>query len=334
MLIRNNIKQWLDSGTKIRVLVFALLCVSLSLLFFRDFWQSLPYMLSPGRVFGENHAAPWGVLVLCLLFLWAKRGAILDAKNWERKESALSSVLVGVVLATGAVFVPPSGDGVVFRVLLAWLGVFVAVFGRTAARIPALLLTIYCFVITFPLAIYHFAEAPYTTASVIPLKALLNLLGFPLQSDGQIIAITGSSSESVSAFVSGGCAGPATMAVFLALFTLMMLDTPLKGRKAIRLFLVGIVGTWLQSYLRLVILMLTAYYLGRDAMWAAHSWTIYVLFPLWYLLFACIYFRQVKKPGLRGLNVGQTGNMNGENALIRRIPASILTRFQRGKFRR
>jgi hypothetical protein len=34
----------------------------------------------------------------------------------------------------------------------------------------------------------------------------------------------------------------------------------------------------------------------KAAMWTAHSWTIYILFPLWYLLFAYVYFQQVRLP--------------------------------------
>ena len=82
------------------------------------------------------------------------------------------------------------------------------------------------------------------------------------------------------------------MGVFIALFVLMTLDMPLPPKKAAGLFLFGIVGTWFQSVIRLVILMLAGYYLGKDALWTAHFWTIYLLFPLWYLFFAYLYFWQ------------------------------------------
>ncbi len=83
------------------------------------------------------------------------------------------------------------------------------------------------------------------------------------------------------------------MGVFLALFALMTLDRPLPARRGVALFLFGVAGTWFQALLRLVILILIGYYLGRDALWTAHFWTIYLLFPLWYLTFGCIYFRQM-----------------------------------------
>jgi exosortase/archaeosortase family protein len=86
------------------------------------------------------------------------------------------------------------------------------------------------------------------------------------------------------------------MGVFIALFALMTLDMPLSPKKAAWLFLFGAVGTWLQNCIRLVFLILVGYYLGENALWKAHFWTIYMLFPLWYLLFAYIYFRQVERP--------------------------------------
>jgi exosortase/archaeosortase family protein len=125
------------------------------------------------------------------------------------------------------------------------------------------------------------------------MKALMNLLGYHISSDVQVITIFRANGETIRAMVSGACAGPATMAVFIGLFALMMLDTPLPARKAPWIFVAGIFGTWLQSSIRLVILMLVANYLGESAMWTAHRWTIYILFPLWYLAFAYIYFRQV-----------------------------------------
>jgi len=77
-----------------------------------------------------------------------------------------------------------------------------------------------------------------------------------------------------------------------------MLDTPLRPRKAGYMFLFGVAGTWLQSIIRLIFVVLVGYYLGEQALWTAHSWTIYILFPLWYLFFAYVYFRQVG-PGHR-----------------------------------
>jgi exosortase/archaeosortase family protein len=201
---------------------------------------------------------------------------------------------LGLAAVVGAILMPPSEDFVVFQVLLATLGIFIILFGR-GARIPAILLGIYGFAISFPLAVERFAELPYSISALKPLVWILTKLGYAFQNEGELIHFSSYSGEPVSVAITAACAGPVTMGVFLAIFALMMLDTPLPWRKAIWLFLFGAVGTWFQSFIRLVILMLIGYQWGREALWIAHSWTIYLIFPLWYLLFAYIYFEQAEQ---------------------------------------
>jgi len=124
----------------------------------------------------------------------------------------------------------------------------------------------------------------------------MSILGYPWQIDGQWAHLVSSGGEHISVVITAACAGPATMGVFIALFVLMMLDIPLPPKKAAELFWVGILGTWFQSVIRLIILMLVGYYLGEGALWTAHSWTPYVMFPLWYLAFAFFYFQQAGRP--------------------------------------
>jgi glycosyltransferase involved in cell wall biosynthesis len=80
------------------------------------------------------------------------------------------------------------------------------------------------------------------------------------------------------------------MGVFIAIFALMMLDISLPPRKAGYVFIFGVAGTWVQSFIRLIILLLVGYYRGKAALRTAHFWTIYILFPLWYLIFIYVYF--------------------------------------------
>ena len=179
----------------------------------------------------------------------------------------------------------------VFQVLLASFGIFVIIFGK-GAKIPSVLLTIYGFAISFPLAIQRFADDLYSRIAIIPVMGVMNILGYPLQNEGQWVHFTSLSGEPISVTITAACAGPATMGVFIALFALMVLDMPPPLRKIVWLFPFGVLGTWFQSFIRLVSLLLAGYYLGEQALWTAHYWTIYVLFPLWYLFFAYIYFRQ------------------------------------------
>jgi len=288
-----------------KLLLWLLLSLAISLIFFQESWASLGAMLSLDWLFGQHHVAPWGVLGLCGIWLWLKRKNIrrdmsLNSCHPERGEGSqkilrslcsLGMTLLGLALVVGAILIPPSPDFLVFQILLVSLGVFIIFFGK-GARIPSILLTIYGFAISFPLMIQRFAELPYSMGAITPLMWILTGLGYPLQNQGQWVHFTSLSGEPISAAITIGCAGPATMGVFIAIFALMILDIPLPPRKAALLFLFGVVGTWVQSLIRLIIIILAGYHLGEAAMWTSHSWTIYILFPLWYLFFAYIYFQQ------------------------------------------
>lgn len=293
----------------VKLAIWPTVSLALSFIFFREFWASLGTMLSPSWIFGQHHAAPWGILGLCGIWLWLKRKQI-------RSEIELGQSLVfislGVALITGAILMPPSQDFMVFQVLLASLGVFIILFGR-GARIPSILLGIYGFAISFPLAIERFAELPYSISAIKSLSWILTGLGYAFQNEGQWLHFTSYSGEPISVTITAACAGPVTMGVFLAIFALMMLDIPLPPKKAAWLFLLGVAGTWLQSVIRLVILMLVGYHWGKEALWTAHFWTIYILFPLWYLLFVYIYFRQQDAKGKGGMDsVDEKGLFSAE----------------------
>jgi len=301
-----SLKDWLETSLAARLWLWLAISLTLSITLFRGFWVSLPTMLSPDWVLGQYHASSWGVLALCLIFLWLKRKEVWKGMNESAKLKNKNSKMnfafctlnftLGMALVVGAVLMPSSRDFLVFQVFLAWLGVFIMIFGKEAAKIPAILLVIYGFVISFPLAIERFAEEAYPHTAIVPLTGLMSIMGYPWQIEGQWAHWVSSGGEPISVVITVACAGPATMGVFIALFVLMTLDIPLPPKKAAWLFLFGIVGTWFQSVIRLVILMLVGYYLGKDALWTAHYWTIYLLFPLWYLFFAYVYFRQAGRP--------------------------------------
>ena len=285
---RNFAIRSLNFELRGRLALWFSISLVLSLIFFRDFWASLGVMLTPARVFGQHHAAPWAVLALCFIWLWLKRERVWQEMN-RRVNPAF--IIPGLALVVSAILMPPSQDFLVFQVLLASLGIFVIFFGW-GARIPSIVVSIYGFAISFPMLIQRFAELPYSMSTIKPLVWVLTSLGYILENQGHWLYFTSSSGEPISVTVTTACAGPATMGVFLAIFALMMLDIPLQPRKAGYVFLFGVVGTWFQSTIRLIILMLVGYYLGKQALWAVHSWSIYILFPLWYLFFAYVYFRQ------------------------------------------
>ncbi len=304
-VMTKNFTGWLESRTFNRMLLWVVLSLTLSIYFFQDFWASLPVILSPDWVLGQYNVSPWAVLALCLVFLLVKRKEVWQEMSENKRFLSLRAALaryifnvqlpLGIAVVAGAILMPSSQDYVVFQVLLASLGVFIIIFGR-AARIPSILLTIYGFAISFPLAVERFAEDAYARTAITPMMAIMTALGYPLRNEGQWVNLTSSGGESISVIITAACAGPATIGVFIALFVLMMLDMPLPPKKTIWLFIFGAVGTWFQSFVRLIFLMLVSYHLGEAALWTAHRLTIYIVFPLWYFLFAYVYFRQVRRP--------------------------------------
>ena len=77
----------------------------------------------------------------------------------------------------------------------------------------------------------------------------------------------------------------------------MMLDVRLPLKKAWYVFLIGLAGTWLQNIIRIVASVTAAYYWGPSALQTMHYNLAYFIFPLWYALFAYIYFRLAERPG-------------------------------------
>ncbi len=278
----------LNPGLKVRLGLWILSSVILSAIFFREFWAGLSGMLSPVRILEQHQASPWGVLTLCVIFLWLKRKQV---GNGMQTAPALVFILAGLALTVGALLVTVSADYRVFQVLLVWLGVFTIFFGK-GVKVPFILLTIYGFAISFPLVVRRFAEDVSAHMFMVPLVWILNVLGYTFTTEGQWINLISSRGDSISVVITGDCAGTASMGVFLAIFTLMMLDMPLPPKKAAWLLFLGVAGTWFQNLIRMVILMMTGYYLGEKAMWIGHSWIGYIMFPLWYLFFVYIYFRQ------------------------------------------
>ena len=123
---------------------------------------------------------------------------------------------------------------------------------------------------------------------------ITRMLGLPITGEGVVIHFTSLTGNAISTTIVPGCAGYATIGVFIALFALMMLDIRLPLKKAWYIFLIGLAGTWLQNIIRVVVSVAAGYYWGSGALEAMHYNAAYVIFPLWYALFAYIYLRQTR----------------------------------------
>ncbi len=251
-------------------------------------WAGFKSNLSYDYIVAEHNVAPWGVLGLCFVWLFMKWKEIRS--GMEQGATAVFAG-AGIGMAALACFIPVTADFLLLKAITIALGVFAVLFGR-GSLLPLIIFSTYAFTILFPRFVNAYLELPYALSMVLPVNWLINALGLPVTASGQVFSFLTPSGKEISVLVSGACAGPATMAVFISIFTLMVLDAPVSRNRAIPLFLLGVLGTWLQNVLRILIILACGYLIGEKALWTAHFYTIYVLFPLWYLLFAAIYFKQ------------------------------------------
>lgn len=274
---------------KIRLVIWCAGCVTVSIIFFRELWASLPEWLSVEGL--QRHGVfHWGVLGLCILWLWLKRKDILP--RMQAQKFSPHFMITGVVLLALSIFLPRSGDFLVFLMLLGWLGIFACLFSR-ASILPSILLAIYGFSVLFPLVMNGWLGKPSSVLVANVVTGITRIFGLPITNKGVVIQITDIRGDAFSTTIVPGCAGYATIGVFMALFALMMLDIRLPLKKAWYFFLIGLAGTLLQNIIRVVISIVAGYYWGLRALEATHYNVAYVIFPLWYALFTYIYLRQV-----------------------------------------
>jgi exosortase/archaeosortase family protein len=180
-----------------------------------------------------------------------------------------------------------------FFLLLSYSSLFGVFFGY-AALIPTLLTGIYGFSAAFPFFVSLFLEEHYTSLAIWFTSLGLKIVGITHTIDDHTIEFFSASNSKIHLLIDSRCSGTASLGVFIALFSLMMLDIWIPIRKAVKLFIFGIAGTFFQNILRLIILILLAYNYGYQAMWSAHTYAGYILFSLWFAIFAFIYLRQAK----------------------------------------
>ncbi|MFH1323342.1 MAG: archaeosortase/exosortase family protein [Methanobacteriota archaeon] len=273
------------------------------MVFFLIFAVALAVIQYPLRIledispeyFTLNGVYPWAILFLCAIFLFAKRHEIHDAKH------SFMFAAAGAGIISGSFFLPGvNPEFEIFRLLLAWLGLAFVFFGE-AASLPALLLCIYGFGISFPKLVEAFAGLQYAQATTWVTYNIAQLF-IPINVSGTIISMTTLQGDNLMVEINAACSGAASMSVFLVVFALMSLDVPLPRRKWAALLLFGIIGTSLQNILRLVLLLLAGYYSGPSAIQGGESIAGYIIFPLWYALFAFVYLRCAKRYKAVNLN--------------------------------
>ena len=278
---------------RIRLIIWLVVCLAISILLFGELWTKLPQWLSPGglRSHGVFH---WGALCLCILWLWLKRSDILSRMRAGR--ISLPSALTGIALLALAIFLPRSDYFLVFLMLLSFLGVFTIIFGR-ACLIPSALLAVYGFSLAFPVLMTEHLAEPSATSTSATVTAVARTLGLPVTDTGLTIQFNSLNGDNISTTIIPACAGYTTLGVFIALFALMMLDIRLPLKRAWYVLLIGLAGTWLLNIIRIEASLAAGYFWGQESLETTHQNISYFIFPLWYALFACIYFhfRQTRK---------------------------------------
>ncbi len=258
------------------------------------FWSLLLGIFTLDYIINQNNAAPVGIVLLCVAFLFSKRKEIKSHMDDFAGKYNFLLIAAGLLLIGLSWFLPWGKDYLLLKIGYVLVGSFMAFYGR-AAKLPIIMLGIATFVIFFPVVIQSYVEVGYARSVILPVKVITDLFRFSLTVNGQLLSFPTSLGDSITVMLTGACAGPATMGVFIGLFALMFLDMPVPYKNAIILLIVGVVGTWIQNILRVLILLGSGYGFGKEALWAAHTWTIYILFPVWYLIFAVIYFKNVHK---------------------------------------
>lgn len=281
-----------------RVILWILISLVVMLFFNHSFWSGFAGAFSCDFIFGRHHAAPYGMLVICALFLISRRADLKKEMAFRLNKKDWPFIAAGPALIAPAILLPADDQSILLKPALALAGSFALVFGK-AGRYPVITLGVYIVSTAFPVLVELYADETYAGSMVSTVRAITVMMGLLLSFKGQLISFIPPNGEPVTVAVTSACAGPATMGVFLGIFSLMYLDNPIPGKKAVGLLIFGIAGTWIQSIIRILVLLEAGIMFGEEALWTAHFWTIYLLFPAWYLIFAAIYLKQAEgmRPG-------------------------------------
>ncbi len=246
-------------------------------------------LTEPFAVVQQGLVHQWSILVLCVCWLWVKRQDILV--RLERRPQPAWQLAGALAVAVSLLLTAPSA------LFVGAAGLFALAFGK-AARIPFILMAIYLAVLAFFAVTPGLFGAQYAALVTNVVSAGVNILGVPIYQDGPWLALNTLNGETFNVSITAECAGPVTLGVFMGLFALMTLDTPLPKKSALVLFLVGVAGTMGQSLARLVLLLLVGRYQGADALWTAHTFSTYVVFGTWVLAFCALYLIHARSLGL------------------------------------
>jgi exosortase/archaeosortase family protein len=281
-------------------LTVALLCACLVVTFgaFRSVFASAALSLDYATL-KQNGFYLWAVAALCVGWLYLKRTEILSE---ARSASDSKWLLFGAILVGSSLgflyYVTAflnSLPAILFGIGFVIVAQFTLWFGK-ASKIPLMLLGLFGIAVGFPVLLESALAVPFARVTAMLTVSTLQLFRLPITLQGVTVTVNSLLGNNIAAQVDTRCAGSDSLAIFLAIFGLMLIDRRPQNKALVGLLILGVVGTYLQNFVRLLLLFAAGYYYGADALWAVHDYGSYVLFPLWFLGFAIIYLRYARKP--------------------------------------
>jgi exosortase/archaeosortase family protein len=283
------------------VLKLGLLCACLIFTFvvFRSVFAGAALLFDYATL-KQNGFYFWAVLALCILWTYIKRADIIEASRGgtDTKWLICSLLLVSasIILLYYVSAFAASLSLTIFAIGFVIVAQYSLFFGR-ASKIPLMLLGLFGIAVGFPVLLENTTAFWFPRATAVLCVSMLHSLGIPVTLNGVTVTLTSLSGYDIVTRVDTRCAGSDSLAIFLAIFGLMVIDRKPQNRLLIGLLIFGVIGTYLQNFVRLLMLFTAGYYYGADALWTIHDYASYVLFPVWFLGFSVIYIRYSKKPG-------------------------------------
>jgi exosortase/archaeosortase family protein len=159
-----------------------------------------------------------------------------------------------------------------------------------------MLLGLFGIAVGFPVLLENAPVLWFPRATAVLCVSTLQFSGLPVMLSGVTVTLSSLLGYDIVTKVDMRCAGSDSLAIFLAIFGLMVIDRKPHYKLFVGLLVLGLVGTYLQNFVRLLLLFIAGYYQGADALWAVHDYASYILFPLWFLGFSVIFLRYTRKP--------------------------------------
>jgi exosortase/archaeosortase family protein len=283
------------------VLKLGLLCACLIFTFavFRSVFAGA-VLLFDYATLKQNGFYFWAVLALCILWTYIKRADIIEASRggtdikWLIFSLLLVSASIALLFYVSAY--AASLPLTIFSIGFIIVSQFSLFFGR-ASKIPIMLLGLFGVAVGFPLLLENTNVFWFPRATAVLCVSILQSLGIPITLNGVTVTLTSLLGYDIVTRVDTRCAGSDSLAIFIAIFGLMVIDRKPHNKLLIGLLIFGVAGTYLQNFVRLLLLFAAGYYYGADALWTVHDYASYALFPIWFLVFSIIYLRYVRKPG-------------------------------------